>query len=51
MELLLMMLVLVLILGLGCGNMLNVLHHVFRTVITGGFWLLVLVIALLVNHK
>lgn len=51
MELLLMMLVLVLILGLGCGNILKVLFHVFMTVITGGFWLLVLVIAFLVNHK
>ena len=50
-ELLLMMLVLVLILGLGGGNILKVLFHVFMTVITGGFWLLVLVIAFLVNHK
>ena len=50
-ELLLMMLVVVLILGLGGGNMLKVLFHVFMTVITGGFWLLVLVIAFLVNHK
>ena len=51
MELLLMMLAVVLILGLGGGNMLKVLFHVFMTVITGGFWLLVLVIAFLVNHK
>ena len=47
MELLLIMLVValvVLILGLGGGNMLKVLFHVFMTVITGGFWLLVMLI-------
>ena len=50
MELLLMMLVVVLILGLGGGNMLKVLFHVFMTVITGGFWLLVLLVALIVKY-